>query len=465
LWYDSSPHDHQKTVTKADSPAAGMRPTNAVARRAIALAIHAAAALGIWLAAGRLAVASSRPYAARVGLLPPVALLLVLSAVAAASALSDIRLQRSLALLLVLPAMLPWLPFRMPPAALVWAGPLTLFLWSVAALALLRPALARFARSSPWLTSPERGPWIAALLAFAVYVSVYAQVRSRMPSGDEPYYLVITQSILSDHDIRIANNYERRDYAAFYPGQLKPDYLRPARSGAIYSIHPPGLPLLVAPAFALLGYRGVVLFLTLLSAGATALAPPGASGQTANACVPDARPARRHRGVAVARPRPTRAGRASRRPASARAGGIADGFRRSSDGSRGRGRVAAARRGSVAWARTRDPLRDVGFPHLEPPGLWIRGHDSADLVVSPDAGAQARLFLRNNPKANRVNLVIGKRRETLDLGPGEERVVELPVEDGRAVRLRVESTASFRPADVDPASTDHRALGCWIEIR
>src|SRR4030095_12500338 len=42
--------------------------------------------------------------------------------------------------------------------------------------------------------------------------------------------------------------------------------------GEIYSIHAPGLPALVAPAFAIAGYRGVVVFLILLSSAGSALA-------------------------------------------------------------------------------------------------------------------------------------------------------------------------------------------------
>jgi hypothetical protein len=48
--------------------------------------------------------------------------------------------------------------------------------------------------------------------------------------------------------------------------------VRRGRDGRIYSIHAPGLPALVLPAFALGGYRGVVLFLALLSATGAALA-------------------------------------------------------------------------------------------------------------------------------------------------------------------------------------------------
>ena len=93
-----------------------------------------------------------------------------------------------------------------------------------------------------------------------------------LPSGDEPHYLVIAESLLRDGDLRIENNHASRGYLAYVDGELKPDYLRRGRDGQIYSIHAPGLPALVLPAFAAAGYPGVVLFLALLSAAGAALA-------------------------------------------------------------------------------------------------------------------------------------------------------------------------------------------------
>ncbi|MEP6917257.1 MAG: hypothetical protein ABJC89_16515, partial [Acidobacteriota bacterium] len=94
-----------------------------------------------------------------------------------------------------------------------------------------------------------------------------------VPGGDEPHYLIITQSLLQDGDIRIENNHRNGDYRAYFAGDLaKPDYRRRGRNGEIYSIHAPGLPALVAPAFALGGYHGVVVFLILLASAGSALA-------------------------------------------------------------------------------------------------------------------------------------------------------------------------------------------------
>jgi hypothetical protein len=58
----------------------------------------------------------------------------------------------------------------------------------------------------------------------------------------------------------------------YYGGDLSPHYQRLGRGGAIYSIHAPGLPAIVLPAFAVAGYPGVVVFLVSIAAAGSALA-------------------------------------------------------------------------------------------------------------------------------------------------------------------------------------------------
>src|SRR5207253_3933564 len=118
---------------------------------------------------------------------------------------------------------------------------------------------------------PARQVLLAGALAAVAFGLGTWSVAPQHPDGDEPHYLVITQSILQDHDLKIENNHRQRDYEAYFGRLLKPDFLKRSKDGEIYSIHAPGLPVAVAPAFLLSGYRGVLIELVLLSAAASTL--------------------------------------------------------------------------------------------------------------------------------------------------------------------------------------------------
>ena len=77
---------------------------------------------------------------------------------------------------------------------------------------------------------------------------------------------MITQSLLRDHDLAIENNHLRGDYREYFGGDLRPDFLRRGLNEVIYSIHAPGLPALLVPAYAVAGYRGAVVMLCLFGA-------------------------------------------------------------------------------------------------------------------------------------------------------------------------------------------------------
>ena len=70
------------------------------------------------------------------------------------------------------------------------------------------------------------------------------------PAGDEPHYLVIAQSLWRDGDFKIENNHQRGDYREYFSRDLDPHYLTRGADGEIYSIHPVGLPMLLAPVYA-----------------------------------------------------------------------------------------------------------------------------------------------------------------------------------------------------------------------
>lgn len=165
---------------------------------------------------------------------------------------------------------LPWLPFPVPAAFLAWQGALGSLAWIAALVGVIWVALP----DGFYVGFSDRArPGVVPALAAAVIFSLAAWGSSpSIPGGDEPHYLVITQSLLHDRDLAIENNHQRGDYRAYFAGDLAPDSRRRGRDGQIYSIHAPGVPAIVLPAFAVGGYHGVVLFLVLASAAGCGLA-------------------------------------------------------------------------------------------------------------------------------------------------------------------------------------------------
>jgi hypothetical protein len=165
---------------------------------------------------------------------------------------------------------LPWLPFPVPSVFLIWTGGFASLVWIAVGIALFGVA----ARS--WhltLFGPGRWPaLLPGLFAFVIFSLAAFHASPAIPGGDEPHYLVITQSLLTDGDIKIENNHRRGDYRAYWGGDLPPHVVRRGRDGEMYSIHAPGLPAVILPAFAIGGYHGVVIFLILIASAACALA-------------------------------------------------------------------------------------------------------------------------------------------------------------------------------------------------
>ena len=140
--------------------------------------------------------------------------------------------------------------------------------WLIAALAVGGVAWALWGDSAAarWPAVDLR-PAVLFVAAAAVYAGVGTYVNHAQGyGGDEPHYLVLTQSLWTDHDLRIENNHQRGDYREFFPGTLAPHFIRRGRDGVIYSIHAPGLPAVALPAYAIGGAAGVRLFIGVLAA-------------------------------------------------------------------------------------------------------------------------------------------------------------------------------------------------------
>jgi hypothetical protein len=223
---------------------------------------------------GALTFTDASTHTTRVGLLPPLSLLAALLGLALVAALFFRPAHRRVAVLwLSAVVFIPWLPLRLPLPVFMWVGPLRLWLWAAIVTTLAVPFARKY--TSPGIVrvlgTPRSAAPLAAVLAAILFGAGAWTVAPRMPTGDEPHYLVITQSLLFDGDIQIENNHTQGDYRAYFDGNLRPDYLRRGLNGAIYSIHAPGLSALVAPVFAVFGYSGVKAALILLSGCATGL--------------------------------------------------------------------------------------------------------------------------------------------------------------------------------------------------
>ena len=110
------------------------------------------------------------------------------------------------------------------------------------------------------------------LLLFGVYAATIGldAFGGSDYGGDEPHYLLAAHSIVHDGDVDVLDEYRSRAYADFYPHAL-------ARTGSetegrLNEPHGVGFPLLIAPAYAIGGPRGVELFLAAIAALAIALA-------------------------------------------------------------------------------------------------------------------------------------------------------------------------------------------------
>lgn len=111
--------------------------------------------------------------------------------------------------------------------------------------------------------------WLILFAAYVATLGVHAFGSSDY-GGDEPHYLLAAQSLVDDGDLNVENQYGLRSYDEFYPYVLD-RHGRPV-NGALNEPHGVGLPLLIAPAFAIGGAKAVEVFLAAIAALAGALA-------------------------------------------------------------------------------------------------------------------------------------------------------------------------------------------------
>ncbi len=89
-------------------------------------------------------------------------------------------------------------------------------------------------------------------------------LHSTFPTGDEPHYLVISQTLLKYHSLNVSLDYQHGDFHAFYPGPIRP-HVVPNMRGQLLPVQNIGAPVLWLLPFSLLGRLGAMLFISLVS--------------------------------------------------------------------------------------------------------------------------------------------------------------------------------------------------------
>jgi hypothetical protein len=123
-------------------------------------------------------------------------------------------------------------------------------------------------RDSLWKRLVETHRWRGlGALAFACLLplSFWASL-AQWPTGDEPHYLLVAQSLVADGDLDIRNNHGTGEYRLFYPTEITHAHAIAGRGGQWFSKHSPGLPFLIAPFYALAGRWAVVALMTATAA-------------------------------------------------------------------------------------------------------------------------------------------------------------------------------------------------------
>lgn len=104
------------------------------------------------------------------------------------------------------------------------------------------------------------------LTSFIVYffMSVLIQKSFLHLTGDEPHYLLVAHSIFYDHDIDLYNNYRYREYSRFFPLVFVYPHIKETSKIKMASSHGIMLPLLLAPAYGLMGKAGAIFMMTII---------------------------------------------------------------------------------------------------------------------------------------------------------------------------------------------------------
>jgi hypothetical protein len=111
--------------------------------------------------------------------------------------------------------------------------------------------------------------WLVLFALYASTIGIDAFGRSDY-AGDEPHYLLTAKSLVDDAGPDLRDEYSSGAYREFYPYELRPH--GSLTQGRVNEPHGIGFPVLIAPAYAIAGPKGVEVFLAALAALAVMLA-------------------------------------------------------------------------------------------------------------------------------------------------------------------------------------------------
>jgi hypothetical protein len=111
-------------------------------------------------------------------------------------------------------------------------------------------------------------PVVLLFLAPAIVSAVVGirYVTSVDASGDEIDYLMMTQSLWREGDLDLRDNFAREDYREYVPGVHRMPAGTRRADGRPFPTHSSGLPLVIAPVYALGGRPACVVFLAVVAA-------------------------------------------------------------------------------------------------------------------------------------------------------------------------------------------------------
>ncbi len=135
-------------------------------------------------------------------------------------------------------------------------------------LAIVTIAVLKLAAFSVALANAKEVRWSATramAVAAIVYAFVVAAQMRQVPDGDEPFYLLITESLVKDHDRDLANQYRDLAHSATRRTDLVPQIGDVCGShGEQYSRLEPFLPIVMIPGYKLGGLPGALATIALL---------------------------------------------------------------------------------------------------------------------------------------------------------------------------------------------------------